>query len=141
MASWYARVVPPLHGALRALAGRLPVSHANLSMDFKIKRGMRGASHQALLECCLAWGAGTRRDRTAFWRNDRCRGTLLRGGGGLGFLRQKNLVDRTLQFYTELYLQDGILAKLDRASMHGRKREARFSIWKWPTLPADCRTS
>ena len=32
MASWYARVVPrPVHGALRALAGRLPVSHANLS--------------------------------------------------------------------------------------------------------------
>jgi asparagine synthase (glutamine-hydrolysing) len=26
-------------------------------------------------------------------------------------------VDRTLQFYTEIYLQDGILAKADRASM------------------------
>ena len=41
--------------------------------------------------------------------------------------RQKNLVDRTLQFYTELYLQDGILAKLDRASMlHGLEARSPF---------------
>ena len=30
---------------------------------------------------------------------------------------QPNIVDRALQFWTNLYLQDGILAKLDRASM------------------------
>src|SRR5207244_3497766 len=30
---------------------------------------------------------------------------------------QPNLVDRALQFFTNLYLQDGILAKTDRASM------------------------
>ena len=30
---------------------------------------------------------------------------------------QPNLVDRALQFWTQLYLQDGILAKVDRASM------------------------
>ena len=30
---------------------------------------------------------------------------------------QDNLVDKTLQFYTKLYLQDDILAKVDRASM------------------------
>ena len=41
--------------------------------------------------------------------------------------RQKNLVDRTLQFYTELYLQDGILAKLDRASiLHGLEARSPF---------------
>jgi len=31
--------------------------------------------------------------------------------------RQTNLVDKTLQFYTRLYLQDDILVKVDRASM------------------------
>jgi asparagine synthase (glutamine-hydrolysing) len=30
---------------------------------------------------------------------------------------QPNLVDRSLQFWTDIYLQDGILAKVDRASM------------------------
>jgi asparagine synthase (glutamine-hydrolysing) len=37
------------------------------------------------------------------------------------------LVDRTLQFYTELYLQDGILPKVDRASMmHGLEARSPF---------------
>ena len=41
--------------------------------------------------------------------------------------RQQNLVDRTLQFYTELYFQDGILAKVDRASMlHGLEARSPF---------------
>jgi asparagine synthase (glutamine-hydrolysing) len=31
--------------------------------------------------------------------------------------KQPNLIDRALQFWTNLYLQDGILAKVDRASM------------------------
>jgi asparagine synthase (glutamine-hydrolysing) len=30
---------------------------------------------------------------------------------------QSNLIDKTLQFYTNLYLQNNILAKIDRASM------------------------
>jgi asparagine synthase (glutamine-hydrolysing) len=35
----YASVVPkPLHAAIRFLAGCLPVSHANISFDFKVKR-------------------------------------------------------------------------------------------------------
>ena len=41
--------------------------------------------------------------------------------------RQRDLVDRTLQFYTELYLQDGILPKVDRASMmHGLEARSPF---------------
>ena len=37
------------------------------------------------------------------------------------------LVDRTLQFYTKLYLQDDILTKVDRASMmHSLEVSAPF---------------
>ena len=43
---WYARLVQGPCTRLSGLTGRLPVSHANLSFDFKVKRGMRGASHQ-----------------------------------------------------------------------------------------------
>ena len=40
---------------------------------------------------------------------------------------QKDLVDKTLQFYTKLYLQDDILVKIDRASMmHGLEVRAPF---------------
>jgi asparagine synthase (glutamine-hydrolysing) len=78
---------------------------------------------------------------------------------------QPNLIDRTLQFYTKLYLQDDILVKIDRATMmHGLEARAPFldldlinfarripSAWKFrhgetkyilkkalePVLPAD----
>src|ERR1041385_4833859 len=38
-ADTYSRMVPkPIHDAIRYFAARLPVSHANISFDFKIKR-------------------------------------------------------------------------------------------------------
>jgi asparagine synthase (glutamine-hydrolysing) len=40
---------------------------------------------------------------------------------------QTNLVDKTLQFYAKLYLQDDIMVKVDRASMmHGLEVRAPF---------------
>ena len=35
----------PVHSGIRALFDRLPVSHANMSLDFKIKRTLRGLSY------------------------------------------------------------------------------------------------
>ncbi len=83
---WYARLVPrPMHQALRALAGRLPVSHANLSFDFKVKRGMRGASHQSPYWNPVWLGAlGTGRDWAPLRRICRCRRPVFRGGRNVG---------------------------------------------------------
>lgn len=129
MAAWYARVVPrPVHGALRALAGRLPVSHANLSFDFKIKRGMRGASHQASYWNPV-WLGALEPDEIArlFGEPIEAEELYSEAVEAWDSCRQPNLVDRTLQFYTELYLQDGILAKVDRASMmHGLEARSPF---------------
>jgi asparagine synthase (glutamine-hydrolysing) len=119
LAGLYAKLVPrPLHSALRLLAARLPVSQANISLDFKIKRTLRGLDHPsrlwnpvwlgALEPSELARVTDSRfsieeiySEAIEAWES--CSGT--------------NPVDRTLQFYTEIYLQDGILAKADRASM------------------------
>lgn len=119
MADLYSKIVPrPVHAAIRMLAARLPVSHANISLDFKIKRTLRGLDHAprlwnpvwlgALAPSDLARITGSRfsveeiySESIEAWES--CQG--------------HNLVDRTLQFYTEIYLQDGILAKADRASM------------------------
>lgn len=119
LAGLYSKLVPrPLHSALRLLAARLPVSHANISLDFKIKRTLRGLDHPSRLWNPVWLGALepselARLTDSRFsieeiyseaieaWES--CSGT--------------NPVDRTLQFYTEIYLQDGILAKADRASM------------------------
>ncbi len=119
LAALYEKTVPrPLHEALRLLAARLPVSHQNISLDFKIKRTLRGLDHPARLWNPVWLGAlepsdlarltGSRfsieeiySESIEAWES--CAST--------------DPVDRTLQFYTEIYLQDGILAKADRASM------------------------
>ncbi len=118
-AELYAKLVPkPIHAGLRHLAARLPVSHANISFDFKVKRFLRGLSHPAPLWNPVWMGAlepsdirelcGAPADPEEIYSEaieawDRC--------------AQPNLVDRALQFWTQVYLQDDILPKIDRASM------------------------
>ncbi len=126
-AETYAKFVPkPLHLAIRLLAAQLPVSHANISLDFKIKRTLRGLSHPAALWNPAWLGAleaneireylGTPADPNELYNEaieawESC--------------PQRDVVDRTLQFYTKIYLQDGILAKADRATMmHGLEARA-----------------
>jgi asparagine synthase (glutamine-hydrolysing) len=119
MADTYAKLVPrPVHSALRLLASRLPVSHANISWDFKIKRTLRGLSYPPKMWNPVWMGAlepdelkrhtGSNlsveeiySEAIAAWESGEA----------------TDPVDRTLQFFTEIYLQDGILAKADRASM------------------------
>ena len=108
----------PLHQALRALANRLPVSHSNLSFDFKIKRGLRGASYPAQVWNPV-WLGALEPDEIARLTGQPANVEDLYSEAieTWDSCPQQNLLDRTLQFYTEIYLQDGILAKVDRASM------------------------
>lgn len=115
----YQRRMPRLlHQAVRFMASLLPVSHANMSFDFKLKRTLTGLSYPPRLRDAVWMGAlepaellnlfGEKTDMEAVYSEaieawDRC--------------AQPNIVDRTLQFFTNLYLQDDVLAKVDRASM------------------------
>lgn len=115
----YAKLVPrPVHLAVRLLAAALPVSHANLSLDFKIKRTLRGLSHPpsrwnpvwlgALEPAEIAAYLGAPADPEDLYSEAIALWDSLPG---------RDVVERTLQFYTKIYLADGILAKVDRASM------------------------
>ncbi len=118
-AELYGRLVPkPIHAAIRMVMARLPTSHRNMSLDFRIKRTLRGLSYP-----CRFWNAvwlgpldptdlaelfnepvdleEVYAEAIEHWEN----------------CPQDNLTDKTLQFYTKLYLQDDILVKVDRASM------------------------
>jgi asparagine synthase (glutamine-hydrolysing) len=128
-AQLYAAIFPqPLHAAIKAVFDRLPVSHVNMALDFKIKRALRGLDYEPRF-WLPAWMApldlpsleelfGEKIDMEELyseaieqWEN----------------CPQENLVDKTLQFYTKLYLQDDILVKVDRASMmHSLEVRAPF---------------
>ena len=119
MAQRYSRMVPAkAHNAIKNLAALLPVSHGYMAFDFKIKRFLRGLSYPERLwnpiwlgplepkELAECFGEAMDTDELyeeaiAAW--DSC--------------ESKNIVDRTLRFYTKLYLPDNILTKIDRASM------------------------
>jgi asparagine synthase (glutamine-hydrolysing) len=96
----------------------LPVSHANMSLDFKVKRTLRGLSYSPKLWCPVWMGPldpaeiGELFDEPV--RLEDLYSEAIEQWEGC---EQADLVDKVLQFYTKLYLQDDILVKVDRASM------------------------
>lgn len=118
----------PLHRAIRLIFARLPVSHRNMSIDFKIKRTLRGLSYQPCYWCPI-WMAPLGPDELTdlFQIPLNLEELYSEAIGYWGECPQDNLIDKTLQFYTKLYLQDDILTKIDRASMmHSLEVRAPF---------------
>lgn len=118
-AAVYKAAVPDLvHRMVRGVVARLPVSTANMSLDFKLKRTLNGLSYDERLwnpvwlapvsppDIARLFGEAIEPDQlyeeaTALWD----------GSPGL------SLAEKTMEFYATFYLQDGILTKVDRASM------------------------
>jgi asparagine synthase (glutamine-hydrolysing) len=118
-AEWYHRIVPkPIHKGIRMLAARMPVAHRNMSLDFKLKRTLRGLSYPKKLWSSVWLGPLCPRELADLFGcpidTEEVYSEAIEQWDGC---RQKNIVDKTLQFYTRLYLQDDILVKVDRASM------------------------
>jgi asparagine synthase (glutamine-hydrolysing) len=115
----YARWVPrPLHRAIRLLVARLPTSHGYMSLDFRLKRTLAGVSHARRLwnPVWLAPLAPSELEEL-FEAPVDPEEVYSEAIDAWEACREGSLVDRTLQFYTRLYLQNDILTKLDRASM------------------------
>src|SRR5262249_39016805 len=118
-ASWYSRLVPaPVHLLLRRIADRLPTSSRNMSLDFKLRRALTGLSYPAKLWNSV-WMAPVEPRMMASLFDEPLRAEELYSEAIdiWDRSRSRNLVDRTLEFFTNLYLQDDILTKADRASM------------------------
>jgi asparagine synthase (glutamine-hydrolysing) len=100
------------------LFARLPVSHRNMSLDFKIKRTLQGLSYPPHLWCPVWMATLTPTELTELFAEPISLEELYSEAiVQWESCQQPHLVDKTLQFYTKLYLQDDILVKLDRASM------------------------
>jgi asparagine synthase (glutamine-hydrolysing) len=115
----YSRVVPRLvHGGVLRLAGRIPRSSRNMSLDFKIRRALLGLSYDESLWNPV-WLSPMSPDliRQAFEEplaEEDLYSEVLEAWRDSDHL---SLTDRTLEFFTRFYLQDDILTKVDRAAM------------------------
>ena len=115
----YERLIPrPVHRAMLWMAGRLPTSHAYMSLDFKIKRTLRGLSHPACLWNPVWMSSLDERQFSELFQEPVALDDVFSEAVDLwDACNGQDDVDRTLQFFTRLYLQEDILMKVDRASM------------------------
>ncbi|MFZ3323852.1 MAG: asparagine synthase (glutamine-hydrolyzing) [Usitatibacter sp.] len=118
-ARWYRTLVPAsMRGGVRRLADLLPVSDANMSLDFRIKRGLRGAHYPPELWNPAWLGPLEAKDVAELLGEPVALEDLYSEAiQAWESSRATHVVDKTLEFYTRLYLPDDILVKADRASM------------------------
>jgi len=119
MAELYQSMVPkPVHRAIRMAVGFLPVSHRNISLDFKLKRTLRGLSYAMPYWNPIWLGPLDPEElRELFNESVDMEEIYSEAIDCWESCSQSNLVDKTLQFYNKLYLQEDILVKTDRAGM------------------------
>ena len=119
MAQWYDRIVPgPVHQAIRMAVAAIPAMHGNMTLDFRLKRTLRGLSYPRRLWTPVWLGPLDPRDLEELFREPTdIEEVYAEAIEQWDACRQESLVDKTLHFYTKLYLQDDILVKSDRASM------------------------
>lgn len=118
-AQLYHRTVPqPVHAAVAALAARMPPSDRNMSLDFKLNRGLRGLGMRQALWNPVWLGPASPSDiADLFAQPVNVEELYSEAITAWDNSASQSLVDRTLEFYTNFYLADDILVKGDRAGM------------------------
>ena len=120
IADFYDKVMPKfLHKKLITISDLLPKSSGqNMPFSFKVKRALTGLSYEKNLWNPV-WLSPLNPDQINDLVNEPIRADDLyseaieiwdRG-------RDKNMIDKTIEFYTNLYLPGSVLAKVDRATM------------------------
>ena len=107
---------------LRKVASRLPVSHGDISTDFKIKQFLKGGEVSSEIRFFIWMGAFIDSEKRELLSDDV--NTELRQHNTyediFAYINESKLtkdLERILYLSMKLYLQDGVLVKVDRASM------------------------
>ncbi len=112
----------PVLGWTRGVAARLPVSYDNFSLDFKIKKFVSGLGHPPELRHAIWLGSFATQELPSLFARETWQQVCeddpfsevrayARAAGNRDWL------GRLLYLDAKLYLQDGVLVKVDRASM------------------------
>jgi asparagine synthase (glutamine-hydrolysing) len=118
-AAWYDRLVPPpVHLLLRRMVGMLPRGTTNMSLDFRLRRTLMGLSYRPGVRLPV-WMSPLEPARIGALFDQPMTTEELYSEAieAWDHAKSANPVDRALEFFTNFYLQDDILAKTDRASM------------------------
>lgn len=117
--SQYQRYVPRwAHAAFQQIVAGLPFSDQNISLDFKLRRWLRGLEQPAPYWCPLWMGAATPSEVASLTGHHASLEELYSEALAVWAASESvSLIDRAADFYANFYLQDGVLVKVDRASM------------------------
>ncbi len=129
--------------ALTRLVRHLPVSHRYASLDFLLQQFFKGAGISPEIRFMMWMGpCGNELKRSIL--SPALQASLIRQNpfeDVLNYVRQSGLVSdfqRILYLCTKLYMQDGILTKVDRASM-ANSLEVRVPILDYQFVEFACR--
>lgn len=118
-AAWYRKLIPAwLHAVARKASGALPTSDKNMSLDFKIRRFLRGLSYPRNLELPI-WMSGLEPSEIRRFFDHPLDVAQLYEDVIRIFATcpDYDSLEKALLFFTRFYLTDDILVKSDRASM------------------------
>ena len=115
----YKALVPqPLHRLLQRTARCMPLSSRNMSLDFKVNRTLRGLGYDPSLWNPVWLSPVDPSEMRDLFESPLTPEALYSEALDVWNASDSpSLINRSLEFYTRFYLQDGILAKADRASM------------------------
>jgi asparagine synthase (glutamine-hydrolysing) len=128
-AQLYSTVVPGfLHGLFTRLAHGLPISTRNMSFDFKMRRALGALAYPQSMWNPVWLGPLNPEGVASLFANEVDVRHLYDEAIALWeSVPGADAYDRTLAFYTEYYLKDGVLTKTDRAAMlNGLETRAPF---------------
>lgn len=122
LAEWYRRIPEPLHGLVEYMVGSLPTSHRYMSMDFKMKRFLRGARLSSV-DRDQAWmGSFSPNEIDGLLSPELARQTrpldLLGPARTYAAQVSGDHLRKLSWMYARTYMMDGVMVKADRASMY-----------------------
>lgn len=118
-AAAYSRLMPTWgHVTLQRLVDIMPISRANMSLDFKLRRTLIGMSYSPSIQLPVWMAPLDPKDMRDLFETPLDIEDLFDEAITLWESDpRKDPIDRTLEFFTRFYLQDNILTKVDRAAM------------------------